>query len=155
MSLTAKTKKRIILPAILLLTSVTVSACYGGRGHRHGGMDAEEHSEHMDRMINRADKKLDLSDAQTAQMKTLLTSMNEHRTALMGKENPRTELASLMAGTKFDLDGALNMVRKRTQYVDKNAPELLQQVATLFDGMTDEQKTKVRAMLESRRGDKN
>jgi Spy/CpxP family protein refolding chaperone len=131
-----------------------LSAC-GHRMHGSAGwqMSAEDAAKWRERMLERAGKELQLDDAQKQRLGTLFDKMHDQRSALVGSTtNPRAEMATLIAGDKFDRARAQSLVEEKTGAIRAKSPEVIAALADFYDALKPEQQQKVREYLAQRHG---
>lgn len=131
-----------------------LAACGHGHRDRHAMQwSAEDVAKWRGKLIERAGSELKLDEPQKQRLGTLFDKMNEQRTALVGSTpSPRSELAQLMAGEKFDRSRAALLVQEKTAAVSTKSPELITAAADFYDSLNAEQQAKVREYLAKRRG---
>jgi len=136
------------------------SVLFGGlaacshRGH-HGAygshaMSEEDAAKMKTRMISMASSRLDLDEAQKAKLGVLVDKLRAQRHALVGANDPRTELQSLVAGPSFDRAKAQSFVAAKTSAITAQSPEVIAAIADFYDGLKPEQQAKVRELMERR-----
>lgn len=104
------------------------------------------------KMVDIADKKLDLNDAQKQRLNVLADKLREQRTALMGKTtDPRADLQSLVAGATLDKAKAQAMVDEKTSALRSKSPEVIAAAADFYDSLNPAQQQQVRDLMQRRR----
>ena len=144
--------KRIL--AAVFGTALLVGGLTACGGH-HGGwsrMSDGDSTQMRERMIERAGKELKLDDAQKQRLGVLADKLRESRTAVMGATDPRADMMALVAGPKFDRNGAQAMVEAKTAAVRAKSPEVITAAADFFDSLKPEQQQQVREFMNKRRG---
>ena len=129
-----------------------LSAC-SGRQHGWGHGESGDHAQHQAKMVDYADKKLDLNDAQKQRLSVLAVKLQEQRTALMGaSKDPRAELKALVAGDKLDKTKAQALIEEKTGAIRSKSPEVLSAAADFFDNLNPAQQQQIRDLMNRRRG---
>lgn len=100
------------------------------------------------RMVERAGRKLDLDAAQKQKLEVLAQKLRAQRQALRGAEDPRAPWRALLAGEKFDQQGAARLLDEKLALVRAGSPELIAAAADFFDHLQPAQQQKVRELLE-------
>ncbi len=131
-----------------------LAACGHAHHDRHSAQwSAEDVAKWRGKLIDRAGSELQLDEAQKQRLGTLFDKMNEQRTALVGSTpNPRSELAQLVAGEKFDRSRATLLVQEKTTAVNAKSPEVITAAADFYDSLNAGQQAKLREFLAKRRG---
>ena len=137
-----------VLGAALLIGGLT--ACGGHRGW--SGMGSADSAEMRERMLARAGNELKLDDAQKQRLAVLADTLRDSRSAVMGASDPRADVQALVAGPKFDRNGAQALVEAKTAAVRGKSPEVITAAADFFDSLKPEQQQQVRELLNKRRG---
>jgi periplasmic protein CpxP/Spy len=142
-----------LLGATVLIGAVSgLSAC----GHRSGfsaNASPEDQAEWRGKMVERVGSRLDLSSEQKTKLDALAVKLQEQRSALMGTTtDPRAEVATLVAGEKFDRTRAQALLREKTNALTTKSPEVIAATADFYDSLNPAQQAKVRDYLQGRRG---
>jgi periplasmic protein CpxP/Spy len=146
--------KRLLLGTLVGLAVVgSLSACGSHHMHRSSEkMSTEQVVKMRDKMVERVSSRLDLNADQKAKLVTLADLMQKQRANLMGQVDPRTELAAILAGPKFDRTKAQNLINEKTSTISAQSPATVTAMADFYDSLNPEQQTKVRAFLQHRKG---
>lgn len=123
-----------------------------GRGdfkeHRmgHKGMMGE-------RMVKKMTKKLDLTEAQQANLQSLVDGMKEKReTKVESRKDSKTEMLSLLDGATLDQTKMLENINARIAERQEGATDMVAAVAQFTDSLTPEQRATLKSHLDSRGG---
>ncbi|HMX12128.1 MAG TPA: Spy/CpxP family protein refolding chaperone [Burkholderiaceae bacterium] len=127
----------------------------GLRGGPRGPMSDADAAKMRDRMVARATQELSLDDAQKAKLVTLLDTMHQQRSKMMGApaaagqppKAPREAFLGLMKGERFDRAGAQALADEKTGAMRAAAPELITAMGNFYDSLKPEQQAKVRDFL--------
>jgi len=143
------------------LTGLTIvlggmTAC-GARHYeqRYGGeWTPERFAEVKTKVVDRISKKLDLTEPQRQKLAALGDAIETQRNAARAKGSvaPREAVKALIAGDKFDREGAQALVTQKTQAVQEASPAIITALADFYDSLTPTQQAEVREHLAKRRG---
>ena len=127
-----------------------VSGCSG----RHSGHGSEaDQAKHQSRMVDKASKKLELTEPQKQQLTVLADKLQQQRSALMGASNdPRAELQALLAGNKLDKSKAQALLDEKTVAIKNKSPEVIAAAADFYDSLNPAQQQQIRDLMSRRRG---
>jgi Spy/CpxP family protein refolding chaperone len=156
MSFFIKSNVRRALYGVLGFTLIAggLSACGHHRDHDWGAnVSQEQFAEKRDKMVDRAASKLDLNVEQKKLLATVGDKMFEQRKVMIGQTtDPRAELKSLIAGSKFDTAKAQAIITEKTTVIQAKSPDTLAALAAFYDSLNATQQQKVRAMMDGRHG---
>jgi Spy/CpxP family protein refolding chaperone len=127
----------------------------GMHGGPRGPMSDADAAKMRDRMVARATQELALDDGQKAKLVTLLDTMHQQRSKMMGAAGaagqptkaPRDEFLALMKGDRFDRAGAQALADQKTGAMRVAAPEVIAAMGNFFDSLKPEQQAKVRDFM--------
>ena len=136
-----------VLGAAILIGGLT--ACGGHRGWN--SMSTADSAQMRERMLERAGNELKLDDAQKQRLAVLADKLRDSRSAVMGASDPRADVQALVAGPKFDRNGAQALVETKTAAVRGRSPEVITAAADFFDSLKPEQQQQVREFMSKRR----
>ena len=136
-----------VLGAAILIGGLT--ACGGHRGWN--SMSTADSAQMRERMLERAGNELKLDDAQKQRLAVLADKLRDSRSAVMGASDPRADVQALVAGPKFDRNGAQALVEAKTAAVRGKSPEVITAAADFFDSLKPEQQQQVREFMSKRR----
>lgn len=122
---------------------------------RHGGgWSPERFAEVKTKVVDRISKKLDLNETQRQKLAVLGDTIEAQRNAAKAKggAEPREAIKALIAGDKFDRDGAQALVTQKAQTVQEASPAIITALADFYDSLTPAQQAEVRDHLAKRRG---
>ena len=136
-----------VLGAAILIGGLT--ACGGHRGWN--SMSTADSAQMRERMLERAGNELKLDDAQKQRLAVLADKLRDSRSAVMGASDPRADVQALVAGPKFDRNGAQALVETKTAAVRGKSPEVITAAADFFDSLKPEQQQQVREFMSKRR----
>ena len=127
-----------------------ISGCSG----RHSGHGSDgDHAKFQSRMVEKASKKLDLTEPQKQQLNVLADKLQQQRTALMGAtKDPRADMQALLAGPKLDKSKAQALLNEKTSAINTKSPEVIAAAADFYDGLTPAQQQQIRDLMNRRRG---
>ena len=104
-------------------------------------------------MVDKASKKLDLTEPQKQQLNVLADKLKQQRTALMGTgQDPRAEFQALLSGPKLDKSKAQAMLDEKTGAIKSKSPEVIAAAADFYDSLNPAQQQQIRDLLSRRRG---
>ena len=121
----------------------------------HGGWNLSEADakKMQERVIDRAARRLTLDEAQKQRLQSLARSLREQRMALVGNSSdPRAEFQALLAGPRFNREGAQALLEGKTGALRSKDPEVITVAAEFFDSLRPEQQQQLREFLNKRRG---
>ena len=125
-----------------------LAAC-GSHGHRGGDWSPERVTEMRGKLIERAGRKMDLTEAQKAKLGVLADEMLAARAAMRGTgADPRAELKALIAGSTFDRAGAEKLLSTKTQVVQAQSPKVMQAMGDFYDSLNPQQQQQLREWLD-------
>ena len=130
---------------------IGLTACGGHRGG-WSNLSAADSAQMRERVLERAGKELKLDDTQKQRLAVLADKLRDSRSAVMGTTDPRAEMQALVAGPRFDRNGALALVEAKTAAVRTKSPEVITAAADFFDSLNPEQQQQVRGFMNKRRG---
>jgi Spy/CpxP family protein refolding chaperone len=140
-----------IFGASILVGGITACA-----SHHHGfgaNLTAEEVAQYRTKMVDRIGGKLDLNEDQKKRLSALTDKLHEQRLALAGQsKDPRADIATLVAGDKFDKARAQTLVTEKTTALQSHSPEVIAAMADFYDSLNASQQQKVRDFMAQRRG---
>jgi Spy/CpxP family protein refolding chaperone len=127
-----------------------LTAC-GTRGDHARGWNDERITEVRGKAIEKISSKLDLNAEQKAKLAVLADEMIASRKAFRGESvNPRADMATLIAGDRFDRTKAQQMLDQKLQVAQGNGPKMLAAFGDFYDSLNPEQQKQVRERLERR-----
>jgi protein CpxP len=128
----------------------SLSGC--SHGGRHGNWSESDISQMRLRILDKAGKQLDLDDAQKQRLAALADKLQEQRAAFRSGNDPRAEVQSLVAGSRFDRDKAQALVEAKTAAIRAKSPDVIAAAADFYDSLRPEQQQKVRDFMNRGRG---
>lgn len=136
-----KRRTKIILGSLIslgLVGAVTAKQFPGcGQGH------------FAKKMVHRISHKLDLNDAQEAELEKLKTNMQEKFQQHHAQRSPVEDILSVFE-TQLDQDKAMQLLAKRTNMMQENAPDMINALAGFYNTLDAKQQEKVKEMVEKR-----
>ena len=131
-----------------------VFGALSGCSDRHSGHGSDEdRAKFQSRMVEKAGKKLDLTEPQKQQLNVLADKLQQQRTALMGaNKDPRAELQALLAGPKLDKSKAQALLDEKTGAIKAKSPEVIAAAADFYDSLNPAQQQQIRDLMSRRRG---
>ena len=133
--------------------ALVFGALSGCSGRHHGYSSDEDRAKFQSRMVEKAGKKLDLTEPQTQQLNVLADKLQQQRTALMGaNKDPRAELQALLAGPKLDKTKAQALLDEKTGAIKAKSPEVIAAAADFYDSLNPAQQQQIRDLMSRRRG---
>ena len=136
------------------MTSVTVllgglAACAHRGDHSQHGWSDERVAEMRDKAVERVSDRLALNPQQRQKLQVLADQVVAQRKAVRGEaDNPRGEMAALIAGEKFDRTGASRILEQKRAAVQTHAPQLLEAFADFYDSLDPRQQQYMRDKLQ-------
>ena len=135
------TIKKIGIAALAVTTVAGTTVAVAGRGHG------------PERMIERAESRLELDDNQSAALRTLVDTLSGVRDTLRGEDGgAKAEIGALLASSTLDQGAALAMIESRADTLREQAPAVVAAAAGFLDGLDAEQRAELTGMLERRGG---
>lgn len=114
-------------------------------GHKKGMMG--------ERMVKKMTKKLDLTEAQQANLQALVDQTKEKREAKReSRGEKKAEMLSLLDGATLDQTKMLENINARIAERQEGAKDMVAAVAQFTDSLTPEQRATLKAHLEKRGG---
>ena len=146
--------KKILLGVASGALVVGTLGALGGCAGRHSGHASEaDQAKFQSRMVDKASKKLDLTEPQKQQLNVLADKLKQQRTALMGTgQDPRAEFQALLSGPKLDKSKAQAMLDEKTGAIKSKSPEVIAAAADFYDSLNPAQQQQIRDLLSRRRG---
>jgi protein CpxP len=141
-----------------LLGATVLAGGLAACGHRDPGArwaqaSPEDAAKWRARLIEKADARLQLDEAQEQRLGVLFDKMNEQRQALVGSSgDPRAAMQQLLTGPNFDRAGATALIGEKTDAVRAKSPEVVNAMADFFDSLNPQQQAQVREFLAKRHG---
>ena len=129
--------RKIVLGTVTLGIVALGASAYAGRG-----------GDHHQRILDRIESKLDLTEVQVSALNGLAAEMTETRELMRGGDDLRTQMKQLVDADTFDQGKALGMINDRAAALQANAPELVAATAVFFDSLNVEQKEKIHTLAE-------
>ena len=140
-------RKKIILASVLSILTLGGFAAYAGGEScgfgKHGGMhDPAKRGEFM---LKRMTHKLDLNQAQVANLKAVQQLFVNHHEEKKAKKGG---LLSLLDAPSLDQAQALHVLESRGEERKAKAPEMIAAVAAFTDSLSNEQRAKLKETLQ-------
>ncbi|MGM9425341.1 Spy/CpxP family protein refolding chaperone [Hydrogenophaga sp. MI9] len=127
-----------------------LTAC-GARGDHARGWSDEKITEMRGKAVDKISSKLDLNAEQKTKLGALADEMIASRKAFRGESaSPRADMASLIAGDKFDRSKAQQMLEQKTTVLQGQGPKVVAAFGDFYDSLNPEQQKQVREKLERR-----
>lgn len=138
--------KRITKVSLVVVGTLVVAGLFSACNHRG---DPEERAQWM---MEKVAKKLELDDAQQAQLKNVSDEMMNARKAMKQEfGDDREQMQALLEQPTMDQDQILSLIRSHTEAVNERAPMIVAAVGEFYDGLTMEQKTEIREFVQEHR----
>jgi Spy/CpxP family protein refolding chaperone len=135
--------KKTIISTVAIASIAVGATAFAQRG------DGDRH--HGDRMLERIESRLELTDTQSAALATLADELTQTRELMRGNGSElRDEISSLINADTFDQGKALTMINERAAALQAKAPELVAAAAGFFDGLSAEQKAQIQQFAAKR-----
>ncbi|MDH5228971.1 MAG: Spy/CpxP family protein refolding chaperone [Gammaproteobacteria bacterium] len=134
----------IISSVIALISAVALfSGC-----SRHGHKDPQKH---MDYMVKKASKKLDLNSNQVVNLEafgqTLLNSFADHKAK---KQEAMETVKQAFASERLDQASLVTLIQSHTREIENKAPQVIASFAQFYDSLDGEQQAKLREHLQEK-----
>lgn len=150
--------KKILLASALSVLTLGGFAAYAGSGEncgfsKHGfGMHGMHSEKRAEMMVNRMQKRLDLTPVQVTHLKAVQQFFVAHHKEKAG--TTKGALLSLLDAPSLDQAQALQLLQSRGEERKAQAPTMIAAVATFTDSLNNEQRAKLKKTLThlSRRG---
>lgn len=141
-----KKSTKIIIAAITALGLSGGVFAYGK--HNSWKMTPEDKAEFV---IERVTDKLELNEAQQANLKVLADDMIQLMTEVRaGHEEHKSRIQNLIAEPVLDQTKALQMIQDKTQQINDRAPAVLASLASFLDSLNGEQKAELQEFMGKR-----
>lgn len=140
------TRRLLAVIAGVALLGGGLAAC--GHRDRHAGWSDERVTEMRGRAVERVSSHLDLTPAQRARLDTLADAMLAARRELRGEGDPRAGLRALVAGDRFDREGARRLFDARTQALGAQGPQVITAFAEFYDSLDARQQQLLRERMD-------
>lgn len=136
----------------IILASLLAVGVSGGvlaySSHNHWGMS---HEEKADFITDRVTRKLDLTDTQQENLKTLATDMMTLvKEVKAGRETHMNQIQDMLAEPVLDQNKALEMIQQKTQNINSKAPAIISSLANFLDSLDAEQKSRLQSFVADR-----
>ncbi len=145
--------KKIILASVLSVLTLGGFAAYAGGGEncgfgKHGfaGMHNFDPAKRGEFMVKRMTHKLDLNQAQVANLKAIQRLFANHHKEKKAKKGGG--LLSLLDAPSLDQAQALHIIQSRSEERKAKAPEMIAAVAAFTDSLSNEQRAKLKEALQ-------
>lgn len=130
-----------------------VSACGHRDGHSRGGWSETKITEMRAKALDKVEDKLKLDASQKVKLGVLADEMLAARQAVRGQQGgAREQLASLIAGPRFERGQAQQMLDQKMGVMQNSGPKLLDAFAGFYDSLEPEQQQQVRQTMTKRGG---
>ena len=126
-----------------------LSACADRHGHR--ARNGNEEGKYAQKMIDRVNSELALTDAQRQKLVLLSERVRDQRKALIGTTaDPRAQLQSLISAAQFDRARAQAIIDEKANAIRAKSPDVIAATADFFDSLDPQQQQKLRDHLQQR-----
>jgi len=113
----------------------------------HPPVSEAEAKQMHERMLARISSDLNLDAAQKQNLQALASTLQEQHQRMLAEREPRAELSALMAGSRFDVQGAQALANNKSDTMKASSPKVITAFATFFDSLRPEQQQKVRDFM--------
>jgi Spy/CpxP family protein refolding chaperone len=142
--------KKIILASVLSVLTLGGFAAYAGGGDNCGfgkhGFGMHDPAKRGEFMVKRMTHKLDLNNAQVANLKAVQQLFANHHKEKKAQKGG--ELLSLLDAPALDQAQALHILQSRGEERKAKAPEMIATIATFTDSLSNEQRAKLKETLQ-------
>ena len=145
-----------VLYGVVGLSILTGGVAAYSRGHHmsYANMSPEQMTAHRAKAVDRIASKMELNADQKAKLNVLADKLQAQYLALHGTVKPRAQVATLVAGAKFDRTAAQALVTEKTSAVTMKSPEVIAALGDFYDSLNPTQQQKVRDFLARQHGGK-
>lgn len=131
--------KKIIIGTVVSLGIVGGLATYATAFHG-GGIHNCHKSAYLANYLN-------LNDEQKQNLENLKTTIAEEKKA-HHENHPREQIMELLSEPKLDQEKALAILNERFTAIQTSAPKVIAAMATFTDSLADDQRAKLKGMIE-------
>lgn len=133
---------------ILLILALIFGASAAFKAYRWHQMDEPQRAAFIQERVHEGvSKRLDLNTEQQTQLDVLLQHARSQGSAL-NLSQWRARAQSVVAGPQFDQMAAQQLISDATQTLQREAPQLIQDLAHFYDGLNAEQQAQLRTHLQ-------
>lgn len=133
---------------ILVIMALVFGASAAFKAYRWHNMDEPQRAAFIQERVHEGvSKRLDLNTDQQAQLDSLLQHARAQGSAL-NLPQWRARAQSVIAGPQFDQAAAQQLISDATQTLQREAPQLIQDLAHFYDGLNAEQQAQLRTHLQ-------
>ena len=143
--------KRFLTLGALLLALLTLGAC-SHYGAMEGPFEGDSiNPDFVDRIVDKADDKLDLNDAQEAQFrKAMETMLNKAQSQRDESDRIRTQLADELRKETLDQSKVDNLLERKSELMKNVMESGKQELATFHSMLNADQRDKLAEMVLER-----
>ena len=137
-----KKATKIIIGTVVTLSIIAGTGAYAGKKFM-GKMNG-------DYVIQKLDKKLDLSDTQVDRLKDIQSYvMSHHKDKKQHRAKSKAKLITLLSSPSLDQAQVLAILDEKLQTIRAEAPTAISKIADFSDTLTETQRAELLEMIES------
>jgi len=141
-------KKSTKIIAIVLVTLGVTSTVFAFGSHHGWRMSPEDKAEFMTGKIT---EKLELNAVQQQNLQVLsVTILNIMSDVRSGRVEHMDTVQQMLSEPTLDQAKALEMIRQKTEMINKKAPDVVASIAGFLDSLDSEQKQQLREHMKNR-----